>query len=171
MRFRRYLPALLIVVAVLAIWAGVRLRDAFQRLRERKTVARMATDAAALELRFRARHTYPLSGFIGTARSLESEKLGWFCGSDGWKRPMFYSCSADGQHYVLVSFGADGMADARVMGKWKAGLSPADDIVFADGRVLQWPQGYAGWYETWRDDMSDETLRRYITTADRVGCK
>lgn len=85
---------------------------------------------------------------------------------------MFYSCSADGQHYVLVSFGADGMADARLMvGMRKGGLSPADDIVFVDGRVLQWPEGHGGWDYNWRDDMPDETLRNYINTANRVGCK
>ena len=162
--------AIAVFAALIAAWIATQLLPAIENKRARTTAVRMKSAAAALELYFRENHVYPRAGYIGTARALESAKLAWFCGSDGWERPLFYSASADGQHYVLSSFGADGTVDARLTGSFQAGADSSADIVWSDGRVLAWPDGYVGWDYTQRDQASPDLLRDIAYAKRCVPC-
>lgn len=62
--------------------------------------------------------------------------------TDGWGTPFAYR--SDGKSYVIVSAGADRTfeAESSKLGATLAGEndSPTRDLVFSDGRFLQWPR-------------------------------
>jgi len=58
---------------------------------------------------------------------------------DAWGQPLMLW--SDGENYRVVSMGADGTFDAEWSGEVAAGRTrnENDDIVFADGQFMRWP--------------------------------
>lgn len=76
-----------------------------------------------------------LKGCLGKTMPVDS--LASARAADAWGTPFQYGTNRDASEYVLVSFATDGMTDG--LGK----VGPTDsidcDIVFSNGRFVQWP--------------------------------
>jgi hypothetical protein len=76
-----------------------------------------------------------LKGCLG--KTLPADTLASARAADAWGTPFQYGTNRDGNEYVLVSFATDGLTDG--LGK----VGPTDsidcDIVFSNGRFVQWP--------------------------------
>ena len=137
------LVELLIVVAIIGIVASIaipNLANALDKGKQKRTMSDMHSIAEAIEAYHVDHATYPRG--ITDWAGLESNISPFFIKAppdkDGWAHAWAVSTSADGSAYTVVSLGKDGSP-----GSW-AGGQTGDfdcDIVFADGRFFQWPQG------------------------------
>ena len=137
------LVELLIVVAIIGIVASIaipNLVNALDKGKQKRTMSDMHSIAEAIEAYHVDHATYPRG--MSDWATLESHISPFFIkappGKDGWAHVWTVSTSADGSAYTVVSLGKDGSTDS-----WGGGMTGDFDcdIVFADGRFFQWPQG------------------------------
>lgn len=105
-----------------------------QRLRQKETMQRMRTIAAALHTYAAAHHRYPaIDGVAALGAILPSE--------DGWSHRFALRSQADS--YILVSYGSHGEPDVASPEKYPVGPTTAfdDDIVMRNGEFIRFPEG------------------------------
>jgi general secretion pathway protein G len=147
---------LLIVIAIIGILAAIaipNLLNAVQRGKQKRTMSDMRAVATAIESYAVDNNYYPAAacnaglfttGFPGTALGLSSftnlqpTYIAQVPRQDGWGRFMRYALGNNSNDYRLESSGRDGAA-----GTLNCGTTTDfnDDIVYADGTFIQWPEG------------------------------
>jgi type II secretion system protein G len=134
---------LMIVVAILGILAAVAipgLTSAFQRARQKRTMADMRTVATAVSA-YGIDYSFMPRLADSTVEALTPYLVPTYLRDmpalDGWRRSMQYK--AEGLSYTLTSFGADGLEQpSRPFGPT---TNFSDDIVLSNGVFVQWPDG------------------------------
>ncbi|MFI5182375.1 MAG: type II secretion system protein GspG [Thermoanaerobaculia bacterium] len=164
MRIRRdkrgfTLIELLIVVAIIGIIVAIaipNLLNAVQRAKQKRTMADMRSIGTALEAYAVDYNKYPaaagaysmpsgitgisLTNTIGSAvGALSPTYIRTMPLKDGWNSYFHYTVSGTGLDYILGSTGKDGAIEgAPVLGPT---TNFNNDILFADGQFIQWPEG------------------------------
>ena len=137
------LVELLIVAAVIGLIAAIaipNLVNAIQRGRQSRTVGDLRGIATAVAMYQQDYSKYPVAADNTDAADLRPHLASYmenFNANDGWQRPFRYT--SDGDHYTLVSYALNGVADTP----WVQGETNYfdDDIVIVDGSYLQVPAG------------------------------
>ena len=145
---------LMIVIAIIGILAAIaipNLISAVQRGKQKRTMADMRAFATAIEAYAVDNNEYPAGacpeGFLlpygtpvsgGNLAALAPTYIGQLPVNDGWGRSYLYAVSTPRDRYNLVSLGRDGQPGAP-----KCGTTTDfnDDIIYANGAFLQWPEG------------------------------
>ena len=146
---------LLIVVAIIGILAAIaipNMLDALQRGRQKRTMADMRTIATAWEARATDTNSYTAAGAISLPTtpltvSMSAMLVPTYTKSlpatDGWKNPFGYRATTD--LYVVQSAGKTPAPTAPQMSGTCDPCGPrssfADDIIFANGIFVQYPEG------------------------------
>jgi len=137
---------LLIVVAIIGIIAAIaipNLLNAIDRGRQKRTMADMRSAGTAVEAYSVDMNMYPdENGNIDTNvdAHLEPLYIKKCPDDDGWGTPMQYD--SDGTQYTVRSYGKNTTSDALINSGAGGKTSDFDDdIVFADGSFIQWPEG------------------------------
>ena len=107
--------------------------------RTRYTHDRIVELADAFEKYRSARGRYPIGGCLdAVADASGQDSLLRF--TDGWRRPFRIECN--GHSYTIVSYARDGKPDAPDLASYTFGrtLDFDSDLVYSDGRYLQWPE-------------------------------
>ena len=140
------LVELLVVVTILGLLVGIvvySLADAIDRGRQKRTVAELRALATAVESYAVDFQCYP-RGTEGGTEQLEGRLSPTYMRTiprvDGWRESIGVLLESSGATYTLFSGGGDHIADA---GTWRGGPTTSfnDDIVFAIGGFVQWPEG------------------------------
>ena len=145
---------LLIVIAIIGILAAIaipNLLNAVQRGKQKRTMSDMRALAMAVEAYAVDTNAYPsaacnpgiftASGAVLTTDSftnLTPTYIGQVPVVDGWGNFMSYALSATTNQYMIRSYGRDKSASTLVCGTT---TNFNDDIVYADGTFIQWPEG------------------------------
>jgi type II secretion system protein G len=146
---------LLIVIAIIGILAAIaipNLLNAVQRGKQKRTMSDMRALATAVEAYAVDNNNYPAAACnaglytTGTENALATNSFTNLTPTyiaqppktDGWGRFMKYSLATDSSHYRIRSSGRDNTDAAFVCGTT---TNFNDDIVYADGTFLQWPEG------------------------------
>ena len=146
---------LLIVIAIIGILAAIaipNLLNAVQRGKQKRTMSDMRALATAVEAYAVDNNNYPAatcnSGLYtsGTENALATNSFTNLSPTyiaqppltDGWGRFMKYSVDANFNNYRVRSQGRDG-ADGSLNCGTTTNFN--DDIVYADGTFIQWPEG------------------------------
>ena len=145
---------LLIVIAIIGILAAIaipNLLNAVQRGKQKRTMSDMRALATAVEAYAVDNNVYPTaacqSGLFTTAgvtlatgsfTNLTPTYIAQPPKTDGWGDFMIYGSDANGNNYMLRSYGRDKSATALVCGTT---TNFNDDIVYSDGTFIQWPEG------------------------------
>ena len=133
--------------------AGMTVRDEIDKEDKaahpwKATMADLRTVATATEAYATDENKYPaVSSFSSLASILSPTYIKTMPEKDAWGTPYLYVVSSDGQHYRFVSAGADKRFDfnastiARLPENTpgKASENMDDDIIFEDGRFIQYP--------------------------------
>ena len=134
---------LLIVVAIIGIIAAVAipaLRLAVQRARQTRTMADIRAIATAVEMYQNDNGAKPILAFgpvTALANYLQPTYIKRTPLLDSWQEPLRYA--GDATSYSVWSFAADRVAQASpTLGP---STSFTDDIIFANGTFVQWPEG------------------------------
>lgn len=151
-----------LLLAFYGLVGALNLRFHGQLERYRATERALIRNGLILELAKRRSGSYPLPE-NGAAMAAGVK-------ADGWGGPILYSRGADGQHYELVSPGANGTIEPR------ASASPADvdigddldqDVVFADGEFRRYRWG--GWCgEVSLQELPEEDLEDWLLSLRRA---
>jgi type II secretion system protein G len=137
---------LLVVVAILGILTALavyNLADAVDRGRQKRTVADLRALSTAVEAYAVDFQAYPRGAAGGTSQldaSLVPTYIRHLPGLDGWHESIGVLLDSSGVTYTLYSGGGDHLANSS---SWRAGAttSYSEDIVFAVGGFVQWPEG------------------------------
>jgi type II secretion system protein G len=146
---------LLIVIAIIGILAAIaipNLLNAVQRGKQKRTMSDMRALATAVEAYAVDNNVYPAASCnaglftAGTENALATNSFTNLTPtyiaqppkSDGWGRFMKYALAANNNDYRIRSSGRDGSDQALVCGTT---TNFNDDIVYADGTFIQWPEG------------------------------
>jgi type II secretion system protein G len=145
---------LLIVIAIIGILAAIaipNLLNAVQRGKQKRTMSDMRALATAVEAYAVDNNAYPAatcnpgiftaSGAQLTTASftnLTPTYLGQVPVFDGWGNFMSYAINTTTDQYMIRSYGRDKASTALVCGTT---TNFNDDIVYADGTFIQWPEG------------------------------
>ena len=137
------LVELLIVAAVIGLIAAIaipNLVNAIQRGRQSRTVGDLRGIATAVAMYQQDYAKYPVAADNSDAADLRPHLASYmenFNAVDGWQRAFRYS--SDGDHYTLVSFAIDGIANTP----YEEGPTNyfEEDIVLVDGSFWQYPEG------------------------------
>jgi type II secretion system protein G len=146
---------LLIVIAIIGILAAIaipNLLNAVQRGKQKRTMSDMRALATAVEAYAVDNNNYPAAACnpglftTGTENTLATNSFTNLTPTyiaqppktDGWGRFMRYAVDATSSHYLIRSVGRDNNAAAFVCGTT---TNFNDDIVYADGTFIQWPEG------------------------------
>jgi general secretion pathway protein G len=145
---------LLIVIAIIGILAAIaipNLLNAVQRGKQKRTMSDMRALATAVEAYAVDNNVYPTAACAGglyTAAGTAVNNSSFTLLSptyiaqppkvDGWGRFQLYGRDAAGNNYNITSYGRDGVAGALNCGTT---TDFNDDIVYADGTFIQWPEG------------------------------
>lgn len=114
------------------------------------TMADLRTVATATEAYATDENKYPaVSSFSSLGPILSPVYIKTMPEKDAWGTPYLYVVSSDGQHYRFVSAGADRHFDFNATtiamlpenSPSKASENLDDDIIFEDGRFIQYPAG------------------------------
>jgi type II secretion system protein G len=148
------LVELLVVIAIIGILAALaipNLLNAVQRSRQKRTMADIKALAAAIEAYHVDSSVYPIAacapghyttpgGFLSTDSftNLTPTYIAQPPVTDGWSHFLRYRLDAGQVNYNIRSLGRDGALDPLVCGTT---TNFNDDILFADGVFLQWPEG------------------------------
>jgi len=111
--------------------------------RARYTHDRILELADAFETYRTARGRYPIGGCLDAVAGVSGqEDLPRI--TDGWRRPFKIQCN--GHSYTIVSYARDGKPDAPDLASYTLGrtLGFEADIVYSDGRYIQWPEQIRG---------------------------
>ena len=145
---------LLIVIAIIGILAAIaipNLLNAVQRGKQKRTMSDMRALATAVESYAVDNNVYPTASCagglfttIGTAVNdssftlLSPTYIAQPPKRDGWGRFMLYNRDTPGNNYNIASYGRDGNPTGVSCGTT---TDFNDDIVYADGTFIQWPEG------------------------------
>src|SRR5215475_12895673 len=145
---------LLIVIAIIGILAAIaipNLLNAVQRGKQKRTMSDMRALATAVEAYAVDNNVYPtatcnagLYTTAGTAlttasfTNLTPTYIAQPPKTDGWGSFMLYGSDAAGNHYNIVSHGRDKAPSTINCGTT---TNFNDDIMYADGTFIQWPEG------------------------------
>ena len=146
---------LLIVIAIIGILAAIaipNLLSAVQRGRQKRSMADMRSLATAIESYAVDYNEYPTAAcdaglYTGdTAVALDTASFKLLQPSyiakapvtDGWGGAFQYAVPGDLAHYRLESFGRDKSKGTLTCGSTH---DFNDDILYADGTFIQWPEG------------------------------
>jgi type II secretion system protein G len=146
---------LLIVIAIIGILAAIaipNLLNAVQRGKQKRTMSDMRALATAVEAYAVDNNVYPAASCnaglftAGTENALATNSFTNLTPtyiaqppkSDGWGRFMKYALGANNNDYRIRSSGRDGSDQSLVCGTT---TNFNDDIVYADGTFIQWPEG------------------------------
>src|SRR6476469_8555212 len=135
--------------------AGMAVRDEIDKEDKaahpwKATMADLRSVATAAEAYATDENKYPaVSSFSGLAPILSPVYIKTMPEKDAWGTPYLYVVSSDGQHYRFVSAGADKHFDFNATtiamlpenSPGKASENLDDDIIFEDGRFIQYPAG------------------------------
>jgi len=147
---------LLIVIAIIGILAAIaipNLLNAVQRGKQKRSMSDMRALATAIESYAVDNNYYPAAGacnaglFTGGTNqalnlssftNLQPTYIAQVPRTDGWGRFFLYAIDAPQNNYRITSYGRDGAA-----GPLNCGTTTNfnDDIVYADGTFIQWPEG------------------------------
>jgi general secretion pathway protein G len=150
---------LLIVIAIIGILAAIAIPNllaAVQRGRQKKSMADARSLATAVESYAVDYNVYPTATCApgiytaDTANALASNSLASLVPSyiarvpftDGWGFPYLYAVPNNLDHYRITSRGRDGATqtgEATIVCGTTHDFN--DDIVYADGTFIQWPEG------------------------------
>ena len=146
---------LLIVIAIIGILAAIaipNLLNAVQRGKQKRTMSDMRALATAVEAYAVDNNTYPAAtcnaGLFtnGTYNQLATNSFTNLTPTyiaqppktDGWGHFMLYALGTGSNDYSIKSYGRDGVAGSVVCGTT---TNFNDDIIYADGTFIQWPEG------------------------------
>lgn len=134
------------VVAILGLLVGLvvySLADAVDRGRQKRTVADLRALATAVEAYSVDFQCYP-RGTEGGTQQLDGLLAPTYMRTlpriDGWRESIGVLLEPSGATYTLFSGGGDHTAEPST---WRGGPTTSfdDDIVFAIGGFVQWPEG------------------------------
>ena len=146
---------LLIVIAIIGILAAIaipNLLNAVQRGKQKRTMSDMRALATAVEAYAVDNNTYPAAtcnAGLFTGGTYNTLSTGSFTNltptyiaqppkTDGWGRYMAYALGNSSNDYSIRSTGRDGNVGSVTCGTT---TNFNDDIIYADGTFLQWPEG------------------------------
>jgi general secretion pathway protein G len=146
---------LLIVIAIIGILAAIaipNLLNAVQRGKQKRTMSDMRALATAIEAYAVDNNNYPAASCnpglftTGSENSLATNSFTNLTPTyiaqppktDGWGRFMAYALGTGSNNYLIRSNGRDNAPAAFVCGTT---TNFNDDIVYADGTFIQWPEG------------------------------
>jgi general secretion pathway protein G len=145
---------LLIVMAVIGILAAIgvpSLLNAVQRAKQKRTMTDMRALAAGIEAYHVDNSMYPTASCMGSAYTALGSQLDDTSFAllvptyishaptrDGWSNFMIYNVNNGQSQYNIRSYGRDGAASTISCGTT---TDFNDDILFANGTFLQWPEG------------------------------
>ena len=145
---------LLIVIAIIGILAAIanpNLLNAVQRGKQKRTMSDMRALATAVEAYAVDNNVYPQAtcnpGLYTTAgtqvdlssfTNLTPTYIAQPPKIDGWGGFLLYGSDANGNNYNIRSYGRDKAASPTFCGTT---TNFNDDIIYADGTFLQWPEG------------------------------
>ena len=145
---------LLIVIAIIGILAAIaipNLLNAVQRGKQKRTMSDMRALATAVEAYAVDNNVYPAATcnaglYVTTSVTLNTTSFTNLTPTyiaqppktDGWGRFMKYAVDANFNNYRVRSEGRDG-ADGTLACGTTTNFN--DDIVYADGTFIQWPEG------------------------------
>ena len=146
---------LLIVIAIIGILAAIaipNLLNAVQRGKQKRTMSDMRALATAVEAYAVDNNKYPAASCTGGTYTGDTDTLlasNSFTNltptyianppkQDGWGRFMLYAHDTNFNHYRITSYGRDGASTGLNCGTT---TDFNDDIVYADGTFIQWPEG------------------------------
>jgi type II secretion system protein G len=145
---------LLIVVAIIGILAAIaipNLLTAMQRSKQKRTMADMRSIATAWEARATDVNSYSVAaatygvtftvtqGYIETnvAPRLQPTYMKKVPGKDGWSNLFAGGTAADGQTYLIASYGKNGTFDDGQGAQSKFDC----DLAFSNGSFVTYPEG------------------------------
>lgn len=133
---------LLVVVVVLGVISAIAiptLVNALDRGRQKRTMADIKTLANAIESYSVDTNIYPNTSSWTTMTAAIDDYLTAVIADDGWGHPMIYE--SDATDYTIGSTGKDGGTAIALTAGGGATNSFNDDIVYANGSFVQWPEG------------------------------
>jgi general secretion pathway protein G len=134
---------LLIVVAIIALIAAIatpNLMTALDKGRQKKTMADLRALGTAITMYQVDNNTYPrITNFAALPPVLEPTYIPAIPPTDGWNNTwVFQGDATRGLHYTFISYAKDGVPSTATGGQTHDFNC---DIIYADGRFFQWPQG------------------------------
>ena len=145
---------LLIVIAIIGILAAIaipNLLNAVQRGKQKRTMSDMRALATAVEAYAVDNNNYPAATcnaglFTTTGAQLTTASFTNLTPTyiaqppmtDGWSNFFIYGMSPTTDKYMIRSYGRDNAASTIVCGTT---TNFNDDIIYADGTFVQWPEG------------------------------
>jgi len=146
---------LLIVIAIIGILAAIaipNLLNAVQRGKQKRTMSDMRALATAVEAYAVDTSNYPAAACnpgiytTGTELALDTNSFTNLTPTyisqppktDGWGRFMRYAVTIGNDNYRIRSLGRDSAAGSLACGTT---TNFNDDIVYANGTFIQWPEG------------------------------
>ena len=146
---------LLIVIAIIGILAAIaipNLLNAVQRGKQKRTMSDMRALATAVEAYAVDNNVYPAAtcnaGLFtgGTYNTLATNSFTNLTPTyiaqppktDGWGHFMQYALNTPPNDYAIRSYGRDGASSTLACGTT---TNFNDDIIYADGTFIQWPEG------------------------------
>ena len=146
---------LLIVIAIIGILAAIaipNLLNAVQRGKQKRTMSDMRSLATAVEAYAVDNNSYPAASCngglytSGTENTLATNSFTNLSPTyiaqppitDGWGRALKYAVNANTDNYRIRSQGRDATDSSFVCGTT---TNFNDDIVYANGTFIQWPEG------------------------------
>jgi len=146
---------LLIVIAIIGILAAIaipNLLHAVQRGKQKRTMSDMRALATAVEAYAVDNSSYPAASCnaglftSGTEVTLATSSftnltptyISQVPGMDGWGRALKYALNANTDNYRIRSSGRDAVDSSFTCGTT---TNVNDDIVYANGTFIQWPEG------------------------------
>jgi type II secretion system protein G len=147
---------LLIVIAIIGILAAIaipNLLNAVQRGKQKRTMSDMRALATAVEAYAVDNNNYPAATcnpgiFTGNSEAqliltsftnLTPTYIAQPPRTDGWGRFMYYALGTASNDYRIRSTGRDGGTPGALLCGTTTNFN--DDIVYADGTFIQWPEG------------------------------
>ena len=147
---------LLIVIAIIGILAAIaipNLLNAVQRGKQKRTMSDMRALATSIEAYAVDNNVYPAAacnpGLFtnGTYNTLATNSFTNLTPTyiaqppktDGWGNYMAYALQAGSNAYAIRSNGRDNVVNSTVNCGTTTNFN--DDIIYADGTFLQWPEG------------------------------
>jgi type II secretion system protein G len=144
---------LLIVIAIIGILAAIaipNLLNAVQRGKQKRTMSDMRTMATAVEAYAVDNNFYPSGDctgkFTNIAVVMTDSALSVLAPTyianpvrrDGWSKFLYYDTTGNDQQYGFRSYGRDNTLTTATC---ITTTNFNDDIIYADGGFIQWPEG------------------------------
>lgn len=137
---------LLIVVAIIGIIAAIaipNLLNAIDRGKQKRTMADIRSVGTAVESYSVDLNYYPNQAaeadLDGSAISIEPIYIKKCPARDGWQGALRYQ--SDTTEYTIGSRAKNGSGNLTLVGTGGQTTNFTDDIIFANGSFIQWPEG------------------------------